>query len=31
MQIRGGAVAAQLPVEVRHTAEWLAALLDGES
>lgn len=31
MQIRGGAAAAQLPVEVRHTAEWLAALLDGES
>ncbi len=30
MQIRGAAAAAGLPVEVRYTAEWLAALLDGE-
>jgi iron-sulfur cluster protein len=29
MQIRGGAAAAQLPVEVQHTAQWLARLLDG--
>lgn len=29
MQIRGGAAAAQVPVQVRHTAQWVASLLDG--
>lgn len=29
MQIRGGCAAAGSPVSVRHTAEWLASLLDG--
>ncbi len=29
MQIRGGCAASGSPVRVQHTAEWLAALLDG--
>lgn len=29
MQIRGGCAAAGSPVSVRHTAEWLASLLDS--
>jgi iron-sulfur cluster protein len=29
LQIRGGAAAAHLPVEVRHTAQWLAALFEA--
>lgn len=29
MQIRGGCAAADAPVRVHHTAEWLAAVLDG--
>jgi iron-sulfur cluster protein len=29
MQIRGGCAAAGMPVRVRHTAEWLASVLDA--